>query len=258
MLIEKTIFGETINKIQIAIERLKQFEPSEGYYLAFSGGKDSIVIKRLADVAGVKYDAHYSNTTIDPPELIRFIHQNHKDVDWIQPSVPFLKLLATRGFPLRQRRWCCQTYKEQGGKGRIVITGIRWAESYRRKKRKLIETCYHDTTKRYLNPIIDWTNDDVWSFIEKEHLPYCSLYDEGWERIGCLFCPMVYKKRRLAEMARYPKYVIAFRKAFRKLYQYKKERGHSVSRWQDGDEMFDWWISGDQTKQNPDQIVMFE
>ena len=85
MLIEKTLFGETVDKVEIAIKRLKQFEPPEGYFLAFSGGKDSIVIKKLADMAGVKYDAHYSNTTIDPPELIRFMRQNYKDVDWIQP-----------------------------------------------------------------------------------------------------------------------------------------------------------------------------
>ena len=47
------------DKVQVAIERLKTFEPPEGYYLVFSGGKDSVVIKALADMAGVKYDAHY-------------------------------------------------------------------------------------------------------------------------------------------------------------------------------------------------------
>lgn len=47
--------------VEVAIERLKAFEPEEGYYLAFSGGKDSVVIKELANIAGVKYDAHYTN-----------------------------------------------------------------------------------------------------------------------------------------------------------------------------------------------------
>ena len=58
------------NKIEVAIDRIKHFEPSEGYYLAFSGGKDSIVCKELLNMAGVKYDAHYNHTTVDPPELI--------------------------------------------------------------------------------------------------------------------------------------------------------------------------------------------
>ncbi|GAH28018.1 unnamed protein product, partial [marine sediment metagenome] len=79
MLVEKTIFGEIIDKVQTAIDRLKQFEPPEGYYLAFSGGKDSIVIKELADMAGVSYDAHYNNTTIDPPELVYFIKDIYPD-----------------------------------------------------------------------------------------------------------------------------------------------------------------------------------
>ena len=42
-----------------------------GYWLAFSGGKDSIVLHRLAEMAGVKFDAHYGLTTIDPPELVQ-------------------------------------------------------------------------------------------------------------------------------------------------------------------------------------------
>lgn len=51
------IYG--MDMVEVSIERLKAFEPPEGYYLAFSGGKDSVTIKALADMAGVKYDAHY-------------------------------------------------------------------------------------------------------------------------------------------------------------------------------------------------------
>lgn len=68
------------DKVQTAIERLKVFEPEEGYYLAFSGGKDSVVVKALANMAGVKYDAHYNVTTVDPPELVQFIKEKHPDV----------------------------------------------------------------------------------------------------------------------------------------------------------------------------------
>lgn len=64
-----------LDKVETAIKRLQTFEPPEGYYLAFSGGKDSVVIKALADMAGVKYDAYYNNTSVDPPELIYFIRE---------------------------------------------------------------------------------------------------------------------------------------------------------------------------------------
>ena len=79
MLIEQTLFGK-VDKVQRSIDRLKSFEPEEGYYLAFSGGKDSVVIKRLAQMAGVSFDAHYSVTSVDPPELVRFIKDKHPDV----------------------------------------------------------------------------------------------------------------------------------------------------------------------------------
>ena len=71
-LIEYTLDG-TVNKVDVAIKRLRAFEPPEGYYLAFSGGKDSVTVKALMDLAGVKYDAHYSVTSVDPPELVQFI-----------------------------------------------------------------------------------------------------------------------------------------------------------------------------------------
>ena len=70
-LVEETLFG-TQDKVQIAIERLRAFEPSEGYYVAFSGGKDSQVVYHLCKEAGVKFDAHYNHTTVDPPEVIYF------------------------------------------------------------------------------------------------------------------------------------------------------------------------------------------
>ena len=68
------------DKVEKAIMRLQAYEPEEGYFLCFSGGKDSCVIKALADMAGVKYDAHYSVASVDPPELVRFIKDNHPDV----------------------------------------------------------------------------------------------------------------------------------------------------------------------------------
>lgn len=109
------------NKIQVAIERLKIHQPPEGYYLAFSGGKDSCVVKELCNMAEVKYDAHYSVTTIDPPELIYFIKQHHRDVKWDRPEMPFLKMLVHKGAPIRTSRWCCEIYKEGGGAGRYVL-----------------------------------------------------------------------------------------------------------------------------------------
>jgi len=258
MLIENDLFLGKMDKVKIAIDRLKNFEPEEGYYLAFSGGKDSITIKKLAELSGVKFDSHYSVTTIDPPELIYFIRKYHKDVIWERPEKPFLKELETRGYPTRQGRWCCGDYKEKGGSGRKVITGIRKAESNKRAGRRMVESCYKDGTKTFLNIIIDWEDDDVWEFIHKYNLPYCSLYDIGWKRIGCLFCPMRSRYSRMREIKKYPRYTKTFIKSFCKLYKNRKDAGNtSVDYWKNGEEMFMHWISNC-SKESPDQTIMFE
>ena len=66
-------------KIGAAIARLKAFEPPEGYYVAFSGGKDSQTVYHLCQMAGVKFDAHYNVTSVDPPELVQFIKTHYPD-----------------------------------------------------------------------------------------------------------------------------------------------------------------------------------
>jgi len=260
---EKTLF-KFIDKEKNAIQILQDLEPKEGYYLAFSGGKDSIVLYDLVLRSAVSFDAHHSLTTIDPPEVIHFMKEYYPLVKIKRPKIPFLKLLETRGFPIRQGRWCCAEYKEKGGSGRLVLTGIRKAESYKRSGRKQVEFCYKDSTKRYLNPIIDWTDADVWEYIHKYNIPYCKLYAEGLKRIGCLFCPMERKQDRLNEVKKYPIYTKNFIKAFEKLYNNRKnsEKESSrkaVSKWENGKEMFDWWIDEvSNIKDLPDQTIMFD
>ena len=137
------------DKVQTAIDRLRTFEPPEGYYLAFSGGKDSVVIKALADMAGVKYDAHYCHTSVEPPELVRFVREYHKDVaiEWHRDKdgnrITMWNLIPKRSFPpTRIARYCCQALKETGGNGRMCITGVRWAESANRRNNQGEVTIY--------------------------------------------------------------------------------------------------------------------
>jgi len=262
-LIDYDLFRGEIDKVQMAIDRLKEFEPPEGYYLAFSGGKDSVVIKRLAEMSGVKFDAHYSLTTVDPPELVQFIKKYHPDTAWNIPEKPLMQKMLDKKFPpLRQQRWCCEIYKEQGGEGRLIITGIRWAESMRRSKRRMIESCYKDEKKQYFNLIIDWENQDVWDFIKQEKIPYCNLYDEGFKRLGCILCPMATTKHRHKEMERWPKIAEAWRRWCNRLYDEQVGKINKYGRprfgnFKTGDELFEWWIAN-KAAQNPDQTVLFE
>jgi phosphoadenosine phosphosulfate reductase len=263
VLIENTLFG-IVDKVKVAIDRIQQFEPPDGYYVAFSGGKDAIVVKDLVKRAGVKADYHYNLTTVDPPELVYYIREHHRDVEVHKPPKSMWQLIREYGdLPTRQRRWCCDVLKEGGGKGRIVITGVRWDESNRRAKRGMVETCMKDPSKSFVNPIIDWNTDDVWQYIRENNLPYCSLYDEGFTRIGCVICPM--NRKRAREAVRWPKIAEAFKRAaieaWPNLIKRKTEKGKSVP-WDSPEAWFNWWLTdnGDKkrTQDHPDQTIIYE
>ena len=284
--------------VEEAIEKIqnfsKIFKDDEGYWLAFSGGKDSVVIKALADMAGVKYEAHYRLTTVDPPELVRFIKEQYPDVVIDMPrykrdgrnvkagqQITMWNLIPEKRMPpTRLARYCCAFLKESSGDGRITITGVRWAESANRKRnqglvtlygknktvkktveeigatykdtprggivltednaetRDAVEFCYK-RQKTVLNPIIEWTDADVWEFIHEYNIPYCKLYDEGYKRLGCVGCPM--NDHAPEELERYPKFKAAYMKAFEKLFYQNQQDGVKMT-WNSPEEIMQWWL----------------
>ena len=139
MALEQLELVTGLNKVEIAIKLLQAWEPPEGYYLAFSGGKDSVVIYHLAVRAGVKFDAHYCVSPIDPPQIHQFIRENYPSVQWDYHARGFWKTVVKKGLPMRQARWCCRVIKEAGGVGRIVVVGNRSSEGVNRKKQKCFE-----------------------------------------------------------------------------------------------------------------------
>jgi phosphoadenosine phosphosulfate reductase len=261
------------DKVEVALDRIKYFEPDEGYYLAFSGGKDSIVCYELLKLAGVKFDVHYNNTTVDPPDLIYFIRNNYPEVIIHNPNKTMWELIEYKLMPpTRLVRYCCSELKENSGNGRFVVTGVRWQESTKRSKRKSVEydvygskskkaneirkafyTMNDNSNKRrmiencqikgknILNPIIDWTDFEVWEFIRKYKLKYCKLYDEGWKRIGCVGCPMS-GKHRIEEFKKYPKIKDNYIRAFERMLIQRKLKG-LPTKWIDGQQVMDWWLS---------------
>jgi phosphoadenosine phosphosulfate reductase len=208
------LFDNLPDLIDRAIALLRDHEPPEGYYLAFSGGKDSCVIKELAKLSGARFESHYHNTTIDPPELVKFIKQHHADVVWDNPPENMLHAISTRTItaPTRKARWCCEDWKERNTRGSTVIIGVRAAESPRRAR------AWSEVAKGRFNddvicPIVYWSSQDVWRFIKERGLPYCSLYDEGFKRLGCVGCPVASVKSRLEQFQRWPRYYELWRRA---------------------------------------------
>ena len=209
-----------------SIEFLQKHEPPEGWFLGFSGGKDSIVLYDLAVKSGVKFE---SATGIDPPEVMRFIKDYYPDVIWKRPNYKgirsFYGMIPVRGFPTKFVRWCCDELKKNPTKDVPLnhrLMGIRAEELSRRSKRGAI-----NTYKKWVlySPIFDWLEWEVWDYIDENGLPYCSLYDEGFNRIGCVVCPFLCNPNpRILNMhkERWPAQYKLFEKAMLRLW-YKKE-----------------------------------
>lgn len=196
--------------VQRSIALLQRHAPEDGspYYGCFSGGKDSVVIKELARLAGVPVEWHY-NVIIDPPELMHFIKDHHPDVQWHHcKHGPFFRRIKTKLMvPTRWRRWCCAEYKHTKGPKKCTrILGIRIEESNGRAKNYTACMMPKAAGRKEVYPIRLWPEFRVWEFIRWYKLPYCSLYDEGFERLGCVGCPLTSPKHRQREFDRWPHY----------------------------------------------------
>lgn len=279
-------------KEKTAIERLKAFEPqSEPYYLCYSGGKDSDCIRILASLAGVKHDIVNNHTTVDAPETVRYI-RSIPGVQISYPDTTMWKLIVKMGVPpTRLMRYCCAHFKEQGGKGRLKVTGVRWDESVSRKlnggvvkilgndqaiqsaadeigadyettkkgglvmnadndkNRRLVEHCYR-TQAAMVNPIIDWTEADVWQFLHHYGCESNPLYQCGFKRVGCIGCPMASAHGMRREFTRYPKYKENYVRAFDRMLDAREARGLKRI-WETGEHVMHWWLEED-----PDQLTM--
>lgn len=271
-LIEHTIFGK-VDKVKIAIDRIKMFDPittglmDEAYYVAYSGGKDSDAIRILCELSGVKFDLVHNLTTVDAPETVSYI-RSIPGIKITRPKYSMWELIVKKKIPpTRIIRYCCKYLKEHGGHDRFVITGVRWEESSIRRNnrnsleilpknlknkiilnadndesRRLFETCKMNG-KRVLNPIVDWTTNDVWEFLDYYGCKSNPLYYEGYNRIGCIGCPMGSKKQQEKEFERWPKYKISYLKSFEKMLIARENEKYQNYLWPDAEAVYNWWIS---------------
>lgn len=130
----------SIHLLQRGEKLARLYDHDDGYYLAFSGGKDSQALYHVARLAGVPFRAHMSLTSVDPPEVIRFVKTQYPDVEIKKPPMAMWRMaIKKKILPTMRMRWCCAEYKETGGAGKVTLIGIRAAESVRRSKRHEVE-----------------------------------------------------------------------------------------------------------------------
>lgn len=264
-------------KVEKAIHILKAMEPialkyrPEGFICAFSGGKDSQVIRELMNLAEVEHVCKYQWTTIDPPEVLHFVKEQYPDVIIERPKETFWQLcLRHKLLPTQYKRFCCRELKETKDTHCVTVTGVRAAESPRRKKRQEVEIqtrrrhpeyvrgnldqfnmyreshvdCIQGKDKLIINPIIDWTTEDVWDFLRYSDLPSCELYERGYNRVGCLFCPMasIYSLHMMERD--YPKYREAFIRLIGKIRAKRlEEGGYDIYQTLTDEQVFNAWLN---------------
>lgn len=231
--------------------------------VAFSGGKDSQVLYHLAQAAQVEFTAVYNATTIDPPEVVRFIRTTYPNVQIDCPEISFWDLCKKkRMLPTQRFRFCCNNLKENKGRNNVTLTGVRREESARRAKRgevndkkkgegitideferqnKMDVQCFGKGQEKItINPILEWTEHDVWHYLnEVLKVPHCKLYDQGRRRVGCLFCPMKDSKQILRDCNEYPHQFKRLMSTICYIVSNHKER-HLLT---DPISYFKWWIS---------------
>ncbi len=171
--------------------------------------------------------------------------------------------------PTRTVRYCCSELKESSTKNLMIATGVRWAESAKRKDRGIFEALAkkksdriavsdekmlltdNDETRRFMercqmkgetvvNPIIDWTDDEIWDFYRNECPEHNDLYKMGYYRVGCIGCPLAGRKQQLKEFADFPKYKEMYLRAFEKMLENRSDQNFLV-KWHSAYDVFDWW-----------------
>lgn len=257
------------NKIKESIATIKRAEkialelnPTEGIYLAFSGGKDSAVVYELCKMAEVKYTAHYAVTGIDAPTNIHHIKRNYPDVKFEHPKENYFKLVEKKGLPMMHTRYCCSLLKENLGAGTLTIDGVRADESRGRAKYNEVmvrsrrvenmkkgrnrtfteieeneHRCIKGKDRIDVHPILRWTTAEVWEFMLEYNVPVNPCYSR-LTRVGCMYCPFASKEQLTIYEEEYPQYKQRLILAIQRFMARKKIEGITTP-----EEYYQWWKS---------------
>lgn len=263
----------SIERIQMASEMSLHYY-GKPLICTYSGGKDSDVMLELFLRAGIPFEVENSHTTVDAPPTVYHIRERFKQLEEQgikcqihMPEMSMWKLIVKKKMPpCRLQRYCCEYYKENNTKNRFIATGVRWAESQKRKnrqkiepkgkklsekimmmndndrKRSLVEQC-KIKADMIVNPIIDWLDSDIWEYYWGECKLHNPLYSMGYYRVGCIGCPMA-GKHRWKEFADFPTYQRAYIRAFGKMLDAIKATG-KPTKWKSAEDVFLWWMEVD-------------
>lgn len=224
-LIEK-LAQDTIKKVFNTYARFK--DKVDVFYVAFSGGKDSIVtldivqralphnsFKVLFGDTGMEFPDTYDTVGIIEKEC------HHQGIEFIRAKSDLNPHCTWKQFgsPSKVTRWCCSVHKTspqilalRNNLGKIDFTGmafvgVRASESASRSEYDYISLGEKHKGQYSCNPILEWNAAELYLYVYSENLYLNEAYKKGNNRAGCLVCPNVSEKNAYFRRTCYPKEV---------------------------------------------------
>ena len=209
----ETLAQDTIKKIYNTY--IEYNNKVDVFYVAFSGGKDSVVALDLVQRAlpHNKFKVLFGDTGMEFPDTYEVVNEIEKlcqkeKITFLRAKSDFDPEYTWRKFgpPSQTMRWCCSVHKSapqilllrevtQNSHFRgMAFTGIRGDESTSRSEYDDVSLGEKIKGQYSCHPILEWNSAELFSYIYENDLVLNEAYKKGNSRVGCLVCPLATSK----------------------------------------------------------------
>lgn len=236
--IMESLVQETIKKVYNTYVEYK--DRVDVFYVAFSGGKDSVVALDIVQRAlpHNEFKVLFGDTGMEFPDTYQTVDIvedicTHQGIDFVRACSEFNPTDSWNLFgpPATVTRWCCSVHKtapqviklrEITGKSNftgMAFIGVRASESISRSEYDYVSLGEKHKGQYSCNPILEWNSAELYAYIYSENLYLSEAYKKGNKRAGCLVCPRAAERNEFTAQVCYPEQVETFLNIIKELYK---------------------------------------